>query len=130
MRRRRKALLERCTKMDDAWRGWSKPLLKPSDTVALIESENRASFSSQGAESETRICPVHQFWIESEKRGCHVSSFQMAPSPMITMYNISAFRLIQKTTIRTAMFAYCISFLRPTSRGDLFRLRPIAATVF
>lgn len=63
---RKKAQQEYRRQMEQAWLGWSKPLVKPGDLITLIRPAHASN------DSTSRILIVCRFWTEREERGRHV----------------------------------------------------------
>ncbi len=74
LKRRRKAALDlRKRKMKDAWRHYEKPVLKPSDVVALLAPRPEGTGAIlTDCDRQSRVLLVNRFWVEQEERSMHV----------------------------------------------------------
>ncbi len=70
MRTHRALRRQRQRRVEEAWAGWQKPLLKPGDVVALIAPISCPDRSLPS--SPARLCLVQRFWTEQEERNRHV----------------------------------------------------------
>ncbi len=83
LRRIRKAALdERKRQLENAWKNWEKPVLKPGDTVALLcpyaDIEDGGSLGSRNQavlteiDRRSRSLLVNRSWTEKEERSSHI----------------------------------------------------------
>ncbi len=60
----------RAQRIESAWEGWEKPLIKPGDIVAMLGPPSRTT--SPTADSGARLFAVNRFWTERGERSRHI----------------------------------------------------------
>lgn len=74
LRQRRIAINERKRQVEEAWKNWEKPIVKPGDLVIALrpsvplqeELPNRTLLTA--SDRKSRLCLVYRFWSENEER--------------------------------------------------------------
>ncbi len=78
LKQRREALKRKKAKLDEAWRNWVKPFLKPGDVIAMlgpwndVQSDNCSRTLLTEVDRSCRLFVVTRFWTEQEERTRHM----------------------------------------------------------